>query len=347
MLTNSPQIGDCLNKLALVVFGVALVLGVSDLLVVTLTVLLLIFAGILFGVFLSGIGRWVSARTSIPYLAAYTITIVVLVAAFSALLYYAGSHIAEQTERLSHELRSAGNQMIDRLEQYDWMPTRERLSSMAANGGRRLLPQVSNAVQAFTSGLTAALVVFFVGAYVAFDPRLYADGLLKLFPQDCKQSAKEVLIQLRTALGRWIVGRLISMSLIGITTAIALTLLSVPLAIPLGVLAALLTFIPNVGPILAAVPQAMLALNVGVETVLWVLLFNVTLQGVESYLITPVVQRYVVTLPPALTIAVQLLFGVTIGVVGVMMAAPLTVSAMVTVQYYLSARGKSSESASE
>lgn len=75
-----------------------------------------------------------------------------------------------------------------------------------------------------------------------------------------------------------------------------------PAGISLGVLAALLTFIPNIGP-LAALPQMLLAVNVGTQTVLYVLLFNVNLQTVESYLITPLVQRHELSLPPILTIA--------------------------------------------
>jgi predicted PurR-regulated permease PerM len=98
------------------------------------------------------------------------------------------------------------------------------------------------------------------------------------------------------------------------------------------VVAACLTFIPNIGPLLAAVPQFLLALNVGTSTAMYVIVLNIVLQAVESYLITPIVQRRQVTLPPILTIAAQLVMGAVAGVVGIMMAAPLVVVTMVLVQ---------------
>jgi predicted PurR-regulated permease PerM len=108
--------------------------------------------------------------------------------------------------------------------------------------------------------------------------------------------------------------------------------MGIPLPVTLGVVAALLTFIPNVGPILAAVPQPLLALNVSPQTAPYVLALNLVLQGIESYLITPMIQRHEVTLPPILTIAAQLLMGVLFGMIGIMMAAPLVVVALVLVQ---------------
>src|SRR5690606_30486142 len=109
-------------------------------------------------------------------------------------------------------------------------------------------------------------------------------------------------------------------------------LLGVPLAIPLGVLSAFLTFVPNIGAVVAVVPQALMAWQVSSSTVAFVIVFNVLLQAVESYLITPLIERHQVHLPPALTISMQLLLGATLGVIGVMMAAPLTVAVMLVIQ---------------
>ncbi len=100
----------------------------------------------------------------------------------------------------------------------------------------------------------------------------------------------------------------------------------------LGVLSALCTFIPNIGPLLAAVPQLLLAVNSGGNTVLYVLVFILILEGVESYLVTPMIQKYEVSLPPLLTIAAQFLMGALLGIIGLMMAAPLVVVATVLIQ---------------
>ena len=122
------------------------------------------------------------------------------------------------------------------------------------------------------------------------------------------------------------------MTIVGVSTAIFLWLIGVPLAISLGVLAAVLTFIPNVGPILATIPQLLLALQLGTNTLVTVLVFNLLMQFVESYLVTPLIQQRQVSLPPALTVFAQLLLGVLFGILGIVLAAPIMASILYLVQ---------------
>jgi predicted PurR-regulated permease PerM len=244
-----------------------------------------------------------------------------------------GSRIAFQMSELSEQLQSSREELTRRFQQYNWnteyLPTSSQVQE-AFTGG--FLPRVVQGLQAAVWALTALVVIAFVGLYLAYDPDVYITGLVKLFPQHRRRRYRQLLETMRSALSYWILGRFISMALVGVLTAVGLWLLGIPLPITLGVLAALLTFIPNIGPIISAVPQALIALQVGVNAVAYVLIFNVVLQGVESYLITPVIQRYEVTLPPAVTISVQLLMGVLVGIIGIMMAAPLTAAIMVIVQ---------------
>jgi predicted PurR-regulated permease PerM len=111
-----------------------------------------------------------------------------------------------------------------------------------------------------------------------------------------------------------------------------LWLIGVPLWLPLGILTALLNFIPNFGPIISAVPQILIALASDPTKALWVVALNVAAQNLEGYLITPLVQRKAVEMPPALTILSQVLMGMLLGPLGVVLAAPLTASAIVVVK---------------
>lgn len=323
-----------LHTVLLVVLGLALVLAVADLLVVTLSVLLLLFAGVLFGVFLNAPSCWLARNSPLSYRAANLAIVIAFVAMVVAGTYYMGQQGVKEATELQTQMQSSFETLLDRIKQYEWSEQLLPKDWKSAFGDvdQGVLSRVVQGVQGITWALTSLLVIFFVGMYVAFDPRLYEDGLVRLVPPDKRQRAGEVLQKLRSVLAYWILGRLISMSAIAVLTAIGLGLLGVPLPIPLGILAGLLTFIPNIGPILAAVPQMLLALEIGMDTVLYVLIFNLALQGVESYLVTPLVQQYVVSLPPALTISVQLLLGVLIGIMGVVMAAPLTAAVLVLVQ---------------
>lgn len=323
--------------LALLVLGLAAVaLASAGLLVLTLGVAFLIFAGLVFGVFLSGIAGWLANHTPLRYRASYGVVVIALFALLTGGGFYLGTQITQRADRFVQQLQAAIDEVGSRYQTPSWLqqmlPEGETLPTAILSQGDTVLPKMINGLQWLSWGATGALVILFVGLYAAYDPQLYRTGLVKLFPLHRRDQIRAVLEQLHSALGRWIVGRLVSMAIVGVLTAIGLWLFGVPLPITLGAIAAILTFIPNLGPLLAAIPQVLLALNVGTSTALYVLLFNVGLQTVESYLITPMIQRHEVTLPPILTIAAQLMLGVLVGIIGVMMAAPLMVVALVLIQ---------------
>jgi len=319
-----------------IVLLAALVLATAGLFTTSVSVLLLVYAGLLFGVFLNGISRWVADRSPLSYLVSYLSVTGLMFVGAAAGLFYLGAQVGRRADELSAQLQAGVQQLGNTLSQYEWanqlVPESMDWQAFSVEKAPAILPSLFSGLQWATWGMTGGLVILFVGLYAAYNPDLYRDGLVKLFPKDRRQRTDEVLDYLNAALARWILGRFFSMAIVGVMTAIGLWILGVPLPITLGVVAALLTFIPNVGPILAAVPQSLLALNVSPQTALYVLGLNLVLQGIESYLITPMIQRHEVTLPPILTIAAQLLMGVLFGIIGIMMAAPLVVVALVLVQ---------------
>ena len=107
---------------------------------------------------------------------------------------------------------------------------------------------------------------------------------------------------------------------------------SVPAALALALLAGLAQFVPLIGPIVAAIPALLIALAEGWQIALWTLLLYVAIQQVESNLITPLVQRQAVALPPAITLFAVVAFGVLFGPLGILFATPLAVVAFVAVK---------------
>jgi predicted PurR-regulated permease PerM len=106
----------------------------------------------------------------------------------------------------------------------------------------------------------------------------------------------------------------------------------VPSALALGLFAGLAEFVPIVGPIVSAVPALIIALSRSYELALWVLLMFVVLQQIEGNLIQPLIQRRMVSLPPALTLFAVVVFGLLFGAIGVLLATPLTVTGFVLVR---------------
>jgi predicted PurR-regulated permease PerM len=196
---------------------------------------------------------------------------------------------------------------------------------------------LAGGVVSSTFGLIGnAVIVFGVGLFFALTPRLYIVGLITIFPLNRRPRVAHILEEVGTQLQWWFVGQLCSMASIAILTGIGLAILGVPGAITLGILAGLLNFIPNFGPILAAIPAILVAFAPhGNQTALnpslagWVLLLYIVIQLLEGWVITPFFQKRAVELPPALIVISQMLFALMLGPIGLILATPILAAVLV------------------
>ncbi len=122
------------------------------------------------------------------------------------------------------------------------------------------------------------------------------------------------------------------MVVVGVLTWLGLSFLGIELAATLAIVAALLTFIPNFGPIISAVPAVLLGLMQSPMTALWVVLLYIVVQLIESNLVTPLLQYRALSLPPVLVITAQLAASVWMGVLGLVVSTPLLIVATVLVR---------------
>jgi predicted PurR-regulated permease PerM len=297
---------------------------------------LLFFAGILLAIALDAPAQWVSRHSPLTRFwstAAVLVLAVVLVAVFALL---AGPAVGQQFDQLSRQLPQSLADLRDRIETTQWgraaLHSFSRESAGQVVSPTQAVEQATRALASATWAITAFVVVLFTGLYLAFQPRLYVRGALRLAPPGRRRRLEQVLSAMGRALRWWLLGRLATMAVDGVLIALGLWLLGVPLAMVLGLLAAVLAFIPNLGPILSFIPAALIALSDGPQMVLWVALIYLGAQFLESYAVTPVIDRKVVSLPPALLLMAQVLMGLLAGVLGLFVAGPLAVVAIVAVQ---------------
>jgi predicted PurR-regulated permease PerM len=201
-----------------------------------------------------------------------------------------------------------------------------------SSGGGGLASSVTGAVSTAASAFTNALIVFVIGVYLALDPGPYTDGIVRLVPKTQRDRISEVLAAIGHTLRWWMVGRGASMAVVGILTGVGLLIAGIPLAFSLGVIAALFSFVPYIGPIASAVPALLVALTVSPVKALYVLGIYAAVQFLESYLVTPLIQERAVSIPPALLVSVQVVAGVLAGALGVLLATPMGVALVVAVQ---------------
>ena len=299
--------------------------------------LLLLFASILLATLLHSTASFLARVIGIgrrPALAVVCLLIIVTIGGGGVLIAPA---IAEQSSELWRQLPAAWGSVVGWLERFgwgrealEWAPA--QLSQMADEASGEAAGRLLGAASTTLGGFADLVVIIVLAIYLAIEPRPYREAAIRLIPPARRERAREIVDQVGETLRWWLLGQLLAMSMIGVATGIGLWMLGIPLALTLGLFAGLITFIPTVGPILAFFPAFVVAVGQGGWSALYVLLLYLGIQAVESYLITPIVQRRTVSLPPALTLSVLVLAGLSLGILGLALATPFAAAAIVMIR---------------
>jgi predicted PurR-regulated permease PerM len=152
--------------------------------------------------------------------------------------------------------------------------------------------------------LVVLMSIFFIAS-----PGVYKRGLVHLLPEKAKDKGDELMDQLGYVLKKWLKGQIIGFFFIAIFTGMGLLILGLPLVFTLALIAGLLNFIPNFGPIIAVVPAMLLALTQGPTTVLLVFGMYTLIQIIQSAVTQPLIQKKMISMPPVLTVVAQVDMG--------------------------------------
>jgi predicted PurR-regulated permease PerM len=298
-------------------------------------VLLMVFAGALIAVGLDGLASGLARRTPLSRglaLAAVGVLIFALLALFGAL-------VAPQFAEQFRDLQDSLVDFVDAAER--WFgglgapnmveDLGDQMGEVAGSAGD-VLSRVAAWGMSTLGALTSLIVILVIAFFAAADPQLYRRGFLRLIPPEKRPLMDETLAAIAYALRWWFLGQLVSMALLGATVSLGLLAVGVDLWLALGVLTALLTFIPFIGPLIAGVPIVIVGFTEGVEIGIIVAVGYLVIQNLEGNVIVPMIQHKAVNLAPALLISLQVLMSLVFGIPGLILAAPLTVVGMVLVK---------------
>jgi predicted PurR-regulated permease PerM len=202
------------------------------------------------------------------------------------------------------------------------------LTEQVGGVGRHLFGFFSSTL-AVLGGL---ILILFVAVFVAIDTKTYHAGLMHLFPHRMRPRAGEVLSATAMMLRRWLFTQSIAMLVVGVLTAVVLLLLNVKAALALGIIAGILEFVPIAGPIIAAVPGIAMAFLDGPEKAIYVTLAYVAIQQVEANLLTPLLMKKGLEIPPVLTITAQGVMSLVFGFIGLLVAVPMLAATIVPIK---------------
>lgn len=310
---------------------VALVVVLLWILKVSFNVLLLILAGVLIAVFFRGLADLIHRRLHVPQKGSLAISITGTLALVVLFFLFAGSRIGQQAEELSRTLPSGIESLKQQVSKSPMgQKALERASSPESQ--KRLMAVARTFFHSSFGALGDIYVVLFLGIFFTVAPGVYVKGMLRLVPPGGRPRAEDVADKLGLTLKKWLKGQLFAMLVVAVLTAIGLLVMGVPIAFTLALIAGLLNFIPNFGPLIAMVPAILVALVLGPDKALMVAGLYIAVQVVESNFITPQIQKKMIHLPPALIIIAQLFMGVLTGGWGLVLATPLTALLLVLVQ---------------
>jgi predicted PurR-regulated permease PerM len=242
------------------------------------------------------------------------------------LVWMLGPKVVEQFAALETELPRAARSLLIQLQSHQWglwilqqSPGTEQIAS----GFTFAITRIGGIVVSSVTLLIGLFIVFSLSIYFTAEPGIYYNGLRHLVPEEYHKKLDACAASVVDILRWWVLAKLLSMTMVGVLVSVGLAIVGVPLAGTLGLIAAALTFIPNLGPLISMIPAFLLALAESPTKGLLTLLVFSIVYTLEGYVVTPLLERNIVRLPPALTLTMQLLLAVVAGPVGVALAAPL------------------------
>ncbi len=297
-------------------------------------ILLLLFAAVVFATVINRLVRRIQKLpVPIPRGLAVAIALLGVIATLAAAIWFVAPAIVDQIP----EYTFLSEQGIDRLQSwYDQMLTMLPTDSLAGTQLTDLLPRLAE----LSPNIAGRIVAFFTGSLDFFvnlllvmvlivmllsSPTSYRRILLLAFPQFYRRRADAILTQCEQSISGWSIGILFNMTVITLFSGIGLSLIGVPLPMVNAIIAGLLTFIPNIGPIISVIPPMLLGLATQPWMAIAVLILYFLIQQLEGLILTPLVMKQQVSLLPAVTLVAQVIAALFFGLLGLFLALPLVV----------------------
>ena len=299
----------------------------------------LVFGGVTFAVVISAMAHFIQDKTPLSYGLSVAIVLLLLVGLIGSIIWGLAPTVSQQADQLAQSLPASVEKLKSNLSQTEWgnkllngIPKNPGDLLSSGGPGKGVLSEITGVFSGTLGGLVNVLIVIITGIYLAFDPGSYRRGFVRLFNPSYRDRLLNVMDTCYTTLKNWFISRSITMTVVGIVTGVGLALLGIPFPIVLGLIAGILNFIPNLGPYIALAPALLVALPQGTEYVLYVFALYMGVQSLEGYVLTPLLDKKFVSLPPALLLFGQVLMGILVGLVGVLFASPLIAVLLIVVE---------------
>lgn len=305
-------------------------------------ILLLVFAAILLAIALRAGARPLHRMFGLNIKIGVLVVLLAVIGVLAGVGMLAGPAVSEQFRELVNRLPESWEVLNDWLSGtaigeaiQSRMEEGADLGEGAAEMAQRLpdlLTTLSSALNATIGGLFSVFLMLVVALYVAMEAERYRSGTLDLVPLQHRPRAGQILDEMGHKLGLWMGGQALDMLAVAVMAGIGLWLLGVPLAFLLALIAGLTNIVPIIGPFFSGTIAVLFSLTHGFDVAVQVAVLFIVIQLIDGEIILPLIQRFAVSLPPAMTVVAIMAFSSLFGIVGVLLATPLLVVAIVLVR---------------
>jgi predicted PurR-regulated permease PerM len=309
-------------------------------------VVFILFVAILIGTVIRPVVTWLNQR-GLPRMAGVIFVYLLLFILFAGFLLLLFPLIAEQSTTISvagsglyQNLREGmvnyPNQLIVRLSEFlpaalpSLKPVQQTGQEVMASAGQALGYLTMAAKVAFI-----AIVILVLAFYWTLDGPRIIQSFLLLVPQGQRESIRELISAMEIKVGYYIAGQGFLCLVIGIMALIAYLLIGLPNALILALIAGVLEAVPMIGPLLGAIPAALVALSIGPDRLIWVILATLVIQQLENSLLVPRVMRKAVGVNPFVTLLALFAFSSLFGIAGALMAIPMAAIIQLVLDHFV------------
>lgn len=283
---------------------------------------LLVFGAIVLAVLLDMLASFISRGTRLPQGPSLALATAMVIALFGFLAWRFGAQLSSQFNQLAQNIQDGAHYLQATFQNSGLAQLGVQVTE---KGTSFITSAISGALSTGLNFVEAAIVLAISAIYLAAQPELYRSGFAKLFQPAHRPRVLNALDLIGRSLKLWLLGQFILMILVGILSLIAVWVIGLPNAVALALLAGILEIVPYLGPFLSAIPAVLVALTLGLTPALWTVVAYIAIHVFEGYVTAPMIERYFVTIPPALILAGIVACDLLFGTIGVIMAAPITV----------------------
>jgi len=315
-------------------------------------VVLILLAGVIISTALQPAVAWLQRR-GLPASASVLLLFSVLGLIIILFVRFGAPLVAEQAANIGAQLSDAYSGLLRWMQESSNLLLRRLAETLPAQpglpGGVPAAPtegggievaespfdQLWSTLSVVASTVFKTAAIFFIAFFWTIESERIKRSAIALLPLNRREPMRDLITEIERRVGSYVSGQLLLSAIIGTLSLVAYWIIGMPYALVLALVVALMEFIPVIGPLIGAVPSLIIALSISPVTVLWVLIASLVIHQLESNVFGPRVMKRTLGMRPLVTLVAMTAFGTLFGVLGALVALPLTAIIQLLLERYL------------